>query len=293
VGSLADFHTHSTISDGRLSPTDLVDLAYRNGVRIMSLTDHDIVDGLPAAFDAASRYPDFTLVPGIEMSTDVEGGEVHILGHFIDWQNAAFRDRLAELQESRLGRARKMVERLRELGKPVAWERVESFAGEGAVGRPHIALALVEAGHVATVAEAFDLYISRTGPAYVEREKLLPRQVTEMISGVGGFATLAHPREFGPPGNVEPLVEELAREGLTGIEVYYQDYGPEEVEYLRRLADRLGLIPLGGSDYHGLGSVRQREPGDIPLPMEPVQRLLDLAKSRGVLGRAKGPAATV
>lgn len=293
MGSLADFHTHSTISDGRLSATELVDLAYRNGVRVMSLTDHDIVDGLPEAFEAAARYPDFTLVPGIEMSTDVEGGEVHILGHFIDWQDAAFRDRLAKLQESRLGRARKMVERLHELGKPVVWERVESFAGEGAVGRPHIALALVEAGHVATVSEAFDLYISRTGPAYVEREKLLPQQVIEMISGVGGFATLAHPREFGPPGNSEPLVEELAREGLTGIEVYYQDYGPEDVEYLRRLADRLGLIPLGGSDYHGLGGARQREPGDIPLPMEPVQRLLDLAQSRGVLGRAKGPAAIV
>lgn len=293
MGSPADFHTHSTISDGRLSPTELVGLAYRNGVRIMSLTDHDIVDGLPEAFDAAARYPDFTLVPGIEMSTDVEDGEVHILGHFIDWQSPAFRDRLVKLQESRLGRARKMVDRLRELGKPIVWERVESFAGEGAVGRPHIALALVEAGHVATVSEAFDLYISRTGPAYVEREKLLPQQVIEMISGVGGFATLAHPREFGPPGNIEPLVEELAREGLTGMEVYYQDYGPEEVEYLRRLADRLGLIPLGGSDYHGLGSTRQREPGDIPLPMEPVQRLLNLAQSRGVLGRAKGPAAIV
>ncbi len=291
MGSAADFHTHSTISDGRLTPTELVDLAHRNGVRIMSLTDHDIVDGLPEAFQAAARHPDFTLVPGIEMSTDVEGGEVHILGHFIDWEDEGFRARLSELQESRLGRARKMVDRLCELGMPVTWGRVESFAGEGAVGRPHIALALVEAGHVATVNEAFDRFLSRTGPAYVEREKLTPQQVIEIISGVGGFATLAHPREFGAPGGFEPLLEELARNGLTGMEVYYQDYSPKDVAALRRLADRLGLIPLGGSDYHGLGGPRQREPGDIPLIMEPVERLLDLAKSRGVLGRAKGPAA--
>jgi len=162
VTSLADLHLHSTISDGRLTPTKLVDLAYKNGVRVMALTDHDIVDGLPEAFAAAEKYEDLTLIPGIEMSTDVPGNEVHILGHFIDWRNEEFGKRLAHLQDSRLGRARRMVERLTELGKPIEWERVQSFA-EGAVGRPHIALALVEAGHVESVTEAFDLYISRTG----------------------------------------------------------------------------------------------------------------------------------
>jgi predicted metal-dependent phosphoesterase TrpH len=144
---------------------------------------------------------------------------------------------------------------------------------------------------VATVNEAFDLYLSRTGPAYVEREKLTPQDVIRMISGVGGFATLAHPQEFGPSGAFEPLLEELARDGLTGMEVYYQDYTPEAIEWLRGIADRLGLIPLGGSDYHGLGGPRQREPGDIPLIMEPVERLFALARERSVIGRAKGPAA--
>ncbi|MEO6197721.1 MAG: PHP domain-containing protein, partial [Dehalococcoidia bacterium] len=178
--SIADLHIHSTVSDGRLSPTDLMDMAYRNGVRVISLTDHDIVDGLPEAFEAVGKYEDFTLIPGIEMSTDVPGNEVHILGHFIDWQNEDFRTRLGALQESRVGRARKMVDRLGKLGKPVEWERVQSFA-EGAVGRPHIALALVEAGHVATVNEAFDLYISRNGPAYVERDHLEPEEVVALI----------------------------------------------------------------------------------------------------------------
>ena len=280
MGSLADFHTHSTFSDGRLTPTQLVDLAYRNGVRIMSLTDHDIVDGLPEAFTAAARYADFTLVPGIEMSTDVPGGEVHILGHFIDWEDGDFRARLSHLQESRLGRARKMVERLQELGKPVTWSRVEAFAGEGAVGRPHIALALVEAGHVANVNEAFDLYLSRNGPAYVERERLTPVEVVETLTAVGGLPTLAHPREL---DNLNDLLTRLKAAGMVGMEVYYQDYSPDEVEHLRAVAEKHGLIPMGGSDYHGMGGPQQREPGDIPLPDEPVERLLALARERGAL----------
>ncbi len=287
MGSLADLHSHSTFSDGRLTPSQLVDLAYRNGVRILSLTDHDIVDGLPEAFEAAGRYPDFTLIPGIEMSTDVPGNEVHILGHFIDWHDAAFGARLRRLQKSRLDRAREMVEKLVALGKPITWERVQAFAGEGAVGRPHIGLALVEAGHVSSVNEAFALYLSRNGPAYVERERLSPEEVIHLLLAVGGMATLAHPRELAAAGSLESLLTVLKRAGLTGMEVYYQDYLPDEIEAFRTLASRFELLPLGGSDYHGLGGPQQREPGDIPLPMEPVEELLALARERGALDRAR------
>lgn len=287
MGSLADLHSHSSFSDGRLTPTQLVDLAYRNGVRILSLTDHDIVDGLPEAFEAAERYPDFTLIPGIEMSTDVPGSEVHILGHFIDWHDMAFRARLRVLQESRLGRARAMVEKLAMLGKPITWERVRAFAGEGAVGRPHIALALVEAGHVSTVNEAFSLYLGRNGPAYVARERLTPEEVIGLLLGVGGLATLAHPRELFAASGLAALLADLKRAGLTGMEVYYQDYLHEEIDTFRALASRFDLIPLGGSDYHGLGGPQQREPGDIPLPMEPVETFLALARERGAIERAR------
>lgn len=278
--SIADLHIHSTVSDGRLSPTDLMDMAYRNGVRVISLTDHDIVDGLPEAFEAVGKYEDFTLIPGIEMSTDVPGNEVHILGHFIDWQNEDFRTRLGALQESRVGRARKMVDRLGELGKPVEWERVQSFA-EGAVGRPHIALALVEAGHVATVNEAFDLYISRNGPAYVERDHLEPEEVVALIKSVDGLATLAHPRELLAASGLDDLLQRLKGAGLTGMEVYYQDYSDDEVANFKSIADRFGLLPLGGSDYHGLGGPKQRDPGNIPLPRGPVDALFELARQRG------------
>jgi len=282
MGSRADLHTHSTFSDGVLTPTELIELAYNHGVRVMSLSDHDTTEGLPEAFAAAARHPDFMLIPGIEMSTDIPGNEVHILGHFIDWKDERFERELVNLRKSRLGRARQMVERLAELGKPVAWERVESFAGEGSVGRPHIARALVETGHVATVSEAFDLYLSRTGPAYVERERLTPNEVVEMLISVEGLPTIAHPRDL---DNLEELLTKLKAAGLVGMEVYYQDYTPDEVERLRALAGKIGLIPLGGSDYHGFGGHHQREPGDIPLPDEPVERLLAIARERGALER--------
>lgn len=283
----ADFHTHSTFSDGQLTPSQLVELAYRNGVRTLSLTDHDIVDGLPEAFEAARRYADLTLIPGIEMSTDVPGNEVHILGHFIDWRDEGFRRRLTSLQDSRLNRARRMVEKLGALGKPVEWERVQEIAGEGAVGRPHIALALVEAGHVSSVNEAFDLYLSRTGPAYVEREKLSPEEVVHLLHSVGGLATLAHPRELDAAGTLPSLLEGLVAAGVIGLEVYYQDYLPDEVERFLTIAAKYGLIPMGGSDFHGLGGTQQREPGQVSVPPESVERLFSLARKRGVLERAR------
>lgn len=289
MGSRGDFHSHSTISDGRLTPTELVDLAYRNGVRILSLTDHDTIDGLREAFAAAEKYSDMMLVPGIEMSTDVPGNEVHILGHFIDWQDAEFGQTLRRLQESRLGRAEKMVARLGELQKPVEWARVLHFAGEGAVGRPHIALALVEAGHVGSVNEAFDLYLSRTGPAYVERERLEPEDVVKLILNVGGLVTLAHPRELRAAGSLPALLDRLKAVGLDAMEVYYQDYNPDEVAAFKRLAEKHGLLPLGGSDYHALGRPEEREPGDIPLPDEAIDAYLELARKRNALDRARLP----
>ena len=283
MASRADLHTHSTFSDGVLTPSELVDLAYRRGVRTLALTDHDVTDGLPEAFRAAERYGDLTLIPGIEMSTDVPGNEVHVLGHFIDCDNANFQRRLVALRKSRLNRAEKMVEKLVQLGKPVSWARVQELAGEGAVGRPHIAQALVEAGHVSSVNEAFDLYLSRIGPAYVDRERMAPAEVVELLVEVGGLCTLAHPREL----DLEALLPEMKESGLVGMEVYYQDYSPHDIERLLGLTQKFDLLPLGGSDYHGLGGRQQREPGDIPLPDWPVERLLALARERGALERAR------
>ena len=135
--------------------------------------------------------------------------------------------------------------------------------------------------------EAFDKYISRTGPAYVERERLEPEEVVATILGVGGLATLAHPRELHAAGSLDTLLERLRAAGLTGMETYYQDYDAGEVEMFRQICERYGLLPLGGSDFHGLGGPKQREPGDIPLPIEPVNELFRLAEERGTVDRAR------
>ncbi len=280
--SNADFHTHSTFSDGTLSPTALIELAYRNGVRIMALTDHDTTDGLPEAFTCAAKLPGFTLVPGIEMSTDIPGNEVHILGYFIDTADSAFQAALARFQDSRLNRGQKMVEKLRQMGMGITWQRVQELAGEGAVGRPHIAQALLEKGYVTTFNQAFDLYLNRNGPAYVEREKMTPEEILELLLSAGGLPVVAHPRDL---NGLDGLLEGWKAAGLVGMEVYYQDYTETEIGHLKALADRHELIPLGGSDYHGLGSTHEREPGNIPLPEEPVRRLFDLAGQRGVAKR--------
>ncbi len=275
----ADFHCHSTASDGLLSPSELVELAYEQGVRIMALTDHDSTEGVGEARRAAARYQDFTLIPGVEMGTDIPGGEVHLLGHFLDPDDPELRDTLRRLRDARLGRGRGMVERLRELGFDITWEQVQRFAGDGAVGRPHVAQALLEKGYVSTVTEAFEKYIGRSGPAYVEREKLPPAEAVATIVRLGGVPCLAHPGDL---VDLDGILAGLKAAGLAAMEVFYKDYDPPTVERLLAAAQRFELIPLGGSDYHGLYGEEEPFPGQMhtPLPDESVEALLRLGRER-------------
>jgi predicted metal-dependent phosphoesterase TrpH len=281
----ADFHLHSTASDGILSPAELVRLVYEQGVRVMALTDHDSTEGVAEARGAAVGYSDFTLIPGIEMGTDIPGGEVHVLGYFLEPDDPELQDTLRRLREGRRGRGERMVERLREMGFDVTWEQVQRIAGEGAVGRPHVAQALHEKGYVATVKEAFDKYIARNGPAYVEREKLTPAEAVATIVRLGGVACLAHPRDL---EGLDDLLAELKAAGLAGMEVFYKDYGPEAVERLHAAARTFDLIPWGGSDYHGIFGQEEPFPGgmDSPLPDESIEALLRLGRER-TAGRAR------
>jgi len=283
MASKADLHCHTTFSDGSLTPSQLVARAVQRGLEVMALTDHDCTDGLPEALEAAAGYPGFLLIPGIELSTDVPQNEVHVLGYFIDWQSTPFQERLDRLRLSRLDRGQAMVAKLRALGVDLSWERVQEIAGDGAVGRPHIALAMQEAGHIKTLDEAFEKYLGRNGPAYVEREKMTPAEAVELITGVDGLPVLAHPSQL---PDLDRFLEELKGSGLIGLEVYYQDYGQEDVERLLAAARRHDLLPLGGSDYHGLGTARERDLGDIPLPFEPVEQLITLARQRGRIATA-------
>jgi predicted metal-dependent phosphoesterase TrpH len=276
--SSGDFHTHSTRSDGVRSPTELVDLAYERGVRVMALTDHDTLDGLEEAEAAAARHPGFLLVPGVELSCDVPGTEVHILGYFIDRDDADLQQRLESFRAGRIDRAQRIIEALDRLGAPIEWERVQEIAGEASVGRPHIAQALLERGHIQTFGEAFDRFIGRDGPAYAERQKLEPPEAIAMIRRAGGLAVFAHP---GFTKEYERVAEELAAAGLFGLEAYYKHYDPEMVASLVALAERLGVFALGGSDHHGIDREDERQPGEIPLPDVVVEAFLEAARERG------------
>ncbi|HLI27032.1 MAG TPA: PHP domain-containing protein [Chloroflexota bacterium] len=275
--SVVDLHTHTTVSDGRLRPEELVRHAHAGGVRCLAVTDHDTTDGLAAARAEAARLG-IELIPGIELSTELHGQSVHILGYFLRYEEPAFQAWLLPMRDDRLSRAQRMVARLAELGYPVAWERVLAIAGDGSVGRPHIAQALLEAGHVGSITEAFDRFLADGGPAYVERMKLSPQEAIAQIHRYGGVAAVAHPCDF---ADVERVVAELAAAGLDGIETYYQGYEPARIEFLLALARHYHLIPTGGSDYHGFpmgdAPTVTNDPGTVYVPPEAVERLRDRA----------------
>ena len=273
----SDLHTHTTISDGILSPAELVNQAAAAGVTYLAITDHDSTDGLPEAERAAAAHPGLTLIPGIEISTDVPDGEAHMLGYLFDTENADLQATLASFRDDRVERARRMVENLARLGVPVAWERVQQIAGDGAIGRPHIAQALMEADHVPSIRDAFDRYISNDGPAYAGRRKMAPEEAIRLIRAYGGLPVLAHPAET--PG-LEDMLPSMVETGLTGIEVYYGLYPAEERDKYQKLADTHGLLATGGSDYHGPGRAAECDLGASNTPREVGERLRALQANR-------------
>lgn len=262
-----DLHTHSTASDGELDPAGLVRLAVERGLAVIALTDHDTVAGIDAAIDAA-RGTGLEVIPGVELSADVPQAEVHVLGYFVDWRDAYFESMLGKFRDGRYGRAEKMTRKLAALGAPISFERVKEIAGDASIGRPHVAQALLEAGHVTTIAEAFDRYIGRNGPAYVERYRLTPEDAVGLILQAGGAPVLAHPRE------VTNYVEPMVRAGMVGLEVYYGMYDDQTIQGLAHLARQYGLVMTGGSDFHGLNKMAHLSSlGQVYVPPEVVNKL--------------------
>jgi predicted metal-dependent phosphoesterase TrpH len=272
-----DLHCHTTASDGALSPAELVARGAALGLRVLAITDHDSTDGVTEALVAGAKYG-VTVISGVEINSDVPGSEVHILGYFVDHTDPALNEALLRLRDGRVGRARRMAELLTEMGAPVCFERILELAGDGAVCRPHVAQALVEAGHAATFEDAFARYIGRNGPAYVERLKLTPVEACGLIRSAGGLPVLAHPVYFDRFGKMKTAFDpesglaELKAAGLAGIEVYYPGYDALAIEYLLSRARRFGLLVTGGSDFHG---IRPNEPdlGGVYVPVKAARRL--------------------
>ncbi len=275
--SRVDLHIHSTASDGRFSPAEVVHKAAARGLTLMALTDHDTVDGIIPALLAARAFPGLRVIPGVEISSDTAHGEVHILGYFIDYTGEALQASLERFRDSRRRRARGMIDRLGDLGIHISWQRIREIAGAGSIGRPHLAQAMLEKGYIASLQEAFTRYIAQGGPAYVEREKMTPVEAVELIVQADGLPVMAHPFTVTDP---EAMIIELKAAGLAGIEAYYGDYGDDETEILVDLAGQHNLIASGGSDYHGLDEDRETMIGGAGVPLEAGEQLIALAEQR-------------
>lgn len=271
--SRVDLHLHSTASDGHFSSSELVAMALERNLIAIAITDHDTTAGVDEALGAA-RGTGIEVIPGVEISCDVPHEEVHLLGYYLDHHHPALQEKLHAMRDVRFQRAKGMIAKLAALGFPLPWELVAELAGGESVGRPHVAQAMVKMGYVASTDEAFDLYIGRNGPAYVERYKLSPLDAVSLIKEAQGLPVLAHPLK------VTHFLPALVERGLVGLEVYYNGYSAEDVRGLADLARKFGLIPTGGSDFHGSGALDTVEMGGIWVPLESVERLRALAKIR-------------
>lgn len=272
--SKVDLHIHTSISDGKYSPREIVNIACKNGLTHIAITDHDAIDGVEMARTAAAESGEMTIIPGVEINTDVISGELHILGYFIDLQNSELVDTLYRLRNSRIDRTKQMIKKLKNMGVKIDFERVEELAGDGSIGRPHIAQAMMENGYINSFKDAFLRYIGKGCPAYVERDKVTPAEAIQLLVRCGGIPVIAHPYTC---ENFRDLIGELKEAGLKGIETYYNNYLPWQIEDLLKVASQNGLFPTGGSDYHGLDSLNEAPLGTVEVPMECVENLMKAA----------------
>ncbi len=277
-----DLHTHSTASDGTDSPADLVRNAAGAGLDVVALTDHDTTRGYTEAIAALPEG--LTLVTGAELSCRIDGISMHMLAYLFDPEEPALLAERELVRDDRVPRAQGMVAKLNELGVPVTWEQVLRIAGDGSVGRPHVATALVELGVVPTVGDAFTQdWLADGGRAFVEKHETDPFEAIRLIKGAGGVAVFAHPAAAKRGRTVpESAIAELAAAGLDGIEVDHMDHDPDTRARLRGLGKELGLLMTGSSDYHGsrktcvlgeyttdpevYGEITRRATGAFPVP---------------------------
>ncbi|MBN1956423.1 MAG: PHP domain-containing protein [Anaerolineae bacterium] len=271
--SRVDLHIHSTASDGVLTPEEVVSLALEQDLAAIALTDHDTLSGIAAA-QAAAAGSEMEVIPGVEVNSEGAWGDLHFLGFYIDPNTPLLQQQLGAMRLARVERARRMVQELAKLDMPLDWEDVQRLAAGQSIGRPHIARALLERGYVSSTDEAFIRYIGRNGPAYAPRLRLTPPEVIEAIHAAGGAAVLAHPFHSGI--QIEDIVRFISY-GLQGLEVYYPNHSPEDVQILLDLCGRYDLIATGGSDFHAPWGKEGAPLGSVYVPAECVEQLRQAA----------------
>ncbi len=269
-----DLHLHTTASDGAFPPAVLVRMAHEAGLDCIAITDHDSTDGVAAAQEAG-RALGVRVIAGIEFNTMWHGQSVHVLGYFVDTEHPELQAVVARQRDGRLYRAQRIVEKLAALDMPLVWEDILAGADGGAVGRPHIAKAMIAQGYVSDSNEAFAKYLGHGMPAYVEQPKLTPGEAVALLHRAGAAAGLAHPYNVEGADQVDlnVLVPELADAGLDAIETYYTGYAAEQQSAILQMAQQHDLIPTGGSDFHGGGILSQAELGTIRVPPESLAQL--------------------
>jgi len=247
-----DLHLHTSHSDGSFTPTGVLELAREAGVTTLAITDHDITTGIPEA-TLAGQQLGIEVIPGIEISSTFGDSELHMLGYFLDWQDARLNERLSTLRESRHRRNPQIIARLQSLGIDITYDEVRALAGTDSVGRPHIARVLMEKQVVASAKEAFDRFFANGKPAYVPRNLPSPAEAIHWIKAANGLAVLAHPTWIKTTeGTLTDLVRQLKADGLNGVEVHYSTHTARQTREYLSLAKQLGLLVTGGSDFHGI-----------------------------------------
>jgi predicted metal-dependent phosphoesterase TrpH len=271
---MIDLHLHTTASDGRSTPEALVREAALAGLTTIAVTDHDTTASI-AEVTGRAKASSMTCVPGIEITAVHDGQDVHVLGYFLDAANSELAEFLAGQREDRRRRLFEMADKLGRIGMPIDHGRLHAAARDSAraVGRPMLADALVRAGYVTTISEAFERFLGTGKPAFVPRRGASPAEVVELITQAGGLSSLAHPGK----SDLDEIIPELVAGGLGAIEVYHPDHDDRQTTHYRELARRYDVLVTGGSDYHGAGSGRTSGFGRVTLPVDDYERLIDRA----------------
>ncbi|MBI4744448.1 MAG: PHP domain-containing protein [Actinobacteria bacterium] len=256
-----DLHLHSTMSDGTFSPAELVSQAEILDLRAIAITDHDSVDGIEIGIEEGKKR-NVEVIPGVELSSDLDGIDIHFLGYFIDYKNSDFVGHLKKLRYMRYERASRMVEELKQIGINVDLVDVLDIAKEGCLGRSHIARAMIKRGYIDSIEEAFEKYIGRQAACYVEKYAYAPKDVIELINNVGGISVLAHPGI----SDCDEMISEFVRFEMKGIEVIHSEHTLEQIEHYTNLANGYNLLITGGSDCHGLSEKREMKMGSVIVP---------------------------
>jgi 3',5'-nucleoside bisphosphate phosphatase len=270
-----DLHIHTTFSDGASTVKEVFEAAHSKGISAISITDHDCTDAYPLAFELGAQLG-IEVIPGVELSSEIDGTDIHVLGYFIDIENPLLVSKLDEMKDARYYRAKKIVENLNKQGIDLRFETVLSIAGVGAIGRPHIAAAMLKEELVYSFREAFDKYIGYGSTAYVEKLKMHPKEVFDLVKQAGGVPVLAHPGVT----HVDERIPEFIREGLQGIEVYHTEHPASAERHYTRIARKHHLAISGGSDFHS-NNQNKSEIGIPQVPYVTVKSLKD--KLEGIL----------